>query len=83
MKYLYLNPPKVEDKILIPIDKPLSIEIHDHVPYLCLGGARLFNIDPPNVGTLLPFIAESFAKTDVVNVNLACPPEKELIKCLF
>lgn len=80
MKYLYLkaqNPDNSKFDRLVPVNAALSITWHDGVPFLTLGDEMLIDVDSANEHGLLPFLADSFGKCDVVTILLtdsAKPP---------
>ena len=74
MKYLFLSPPDVTQQALIPIDAPVTIQLHNGLAYLFIGDHAIFDVDDYNRTHLLPFFAETFSKADVVTVNLTDAP---------
>lgn len=75
MKYLFLVPPDPAQQVLIPVDAPVTIQMHDGLPYLFIGNRAIFDVDERNRTQFLPFIAENFVKTDVITVNLTDAPK--------
>lgn len=73
MKYLYL---KSEDAAkskydkLVPVDDHLSIQYFNGVAYLACGDQLLIDVDAHNEKALIPFLADTFNKCDVVTINL-------------
>lgn len=82
MKYLLLNPPNPEQKVLVPIDRPLCLRNYDGIFWICLGNVKLFDVIDREKCTILDSITNGLGQCDIVSINLTNPPSKELFQWL-
>lgn len=82
MKYLLLNPPDPEQKVLVPVDRPLFLRNYDSIYWICLGNVKLFDVIDREKCTILDSITNGLGQCDIVSINLTNPPSKELFQWL-
>lgn len=82
MKYLLLNPPNPEQKVLVPVDRPLYLRNYDGIFWICLGNVKLFDVIDREKCTILDSITNGLGQCDIVSINLTNPPSKELFQWL-
>lgn len=77
MKYLLLNPPNPEEKVLVPVDRPLRRY------FLDLSRQRqLFDVIDREKHAIMDSITNGLGQCDIVSINLTNPPSKELFRWL-
>lgn len=82
MKYLLLNPPNPEEKVLVPVDRPLFLRYYDGIFWICLGNVKLFDVIDREKHAIMDSITNSLGQCDIVSINLTNPPSKELFQWL-
>ena len=82
MKYLLLNPPNPEQKVLVPVDRPLFLRYYDGIFWICLGNVKLFDVIDREKHTIMDSITNGLGQCDIVSINLTNPPSKELFQWL-
>lgn len=82
MKYLLLNPPNPEQKVLVPVDRPLFLRYYDGIFWICLGNIKLFNVIDREKHAIMDSITNGLGQCDIVSINLTNPPAKELFQWL-
>lgn len=82
MKYLLLKPPDPEQKVFIPVDRPLFLRNYDGIFWICLGNVKLFDVTDREKHAIMDSITNSFGQCDIVSINLTNPPSKELFQWL-